>query len=92
MGGLVGVKVALKDWHYECFVWMDYSHTPGVKQDEQAGLYSSRHQPVNRQAHTYYTVKSTTPRRAAMLVLTDTSQQQLYPKENTEDNNESDAR
>lgn len=52
----IGVKVASGDWQLECSAWIHYVH-----------FYSSRNQPVNRQAHTNYTLKSTTPRRAALL-------------------------
>lgn len=37
-----------------------FNPAPGVKQDEQAGFYSSTHQLVNRQANTNHTVKSPT--------------------------------
>lgn len=71
-----------------------FNPAPGVKQDEREGFYSSWHQLVNRQAQTNYTHKLySQPLHAVQLywVLTDTSQQQLYPKQNRKNNNENDA-
>lgn len=55
-------------FHHVCL-----NPAPGVKQDEQAGFYSSRHQPwlTDRRTHTLYTqVKHTTPCSSAGYLLT----------------------
>lgn len=74
-------------FHHVCL-----NPAPGVKQDEQAGFYSSRHQPWLTDRHTHI-IHSSQAHHTVQLcwVLTDTSQQQLYSKWNRENNNESDA-
>lgn len=90
----------LQDWQLECSVRTDFSSphvlfhhvcvnpAPGVKRGEQAGVYSP-----DKHKQTTHTNNSR-PLHTVQLgrVLTDTSQQQLYPKQNTEDNNERGAR
>lgn len=94
-----GVKVALKDWQFECFGRI-HTHV-GIKFPLNQHLVLNR---LNNQDSSPLGTSRLTDRHTQMIhssqplhacstawVLTDTSQQQLYPKQNRENNNESDA-
>lgn len=97
-GDFVGVKVALKDWQLEYFAWMHFSSTYFFITStliQHLVLNRMNKQDSSPQGTSRLTDRHTQiiPLHAVQFcwVLTDTSQQQLYPKQNRENNNESDA-